>query len=96
MLYKNNSLYPCPRPIEPSIFVKHFRLFSVHSPLFSRKIVEIERYALGVAILDECQDYLGGGGRFGREHFSPPPPRATCIIPDALPLGAFENQDGSH
>ena len=23
-----------------------------------------------------------------------PPPRATCIIPDARPLGTFENQDG--
>ena len=26
----------------------------------------------------------------------PPPPRATCIIPDARPLGTFENQDGRH
>ena len=32
----------------------------VHSPLFSRKIVEIERYALRVVILDECQNYLRG------------------------------------
>ena len=27
------------------------------------KIVEIERFALRAAILDECQNYLGGGGR---------------------------------
>ena len=31
------------------------------------KIVEIERFALRAAILDECQNYLGGGGRFGWE-----------------------------
>ena len=67
---------------------------TVHSPLFFRKIVEIERFAFRAAILRECQNYLGGRGRFGRkrENFSrPPPPRA--IIPDARPLGTFENQD---
>ena len=36
-----------------------------HSPLFSRKIVEIECYALRVAILDECQNYLGAGSSLG-------------------------------
>ena len=35
-------------------------------PPFFRKTVEIEDFALRVAILDECQIYLGGGGRFGR------------------------------
>ena len=31
---------------------------TVHSPLFSvRSIVEIERYALRVAILDACQNH---------------------------------------
>ena len=33
------------------------------SPIF-RKIVDIEGFALRAAILDECQIYLGGGGRF--------------------------------
>ena len=37
---------------------------TVHSPLFFRKIVEIERSALRVAISHECQNYLGGGGGF--------------------------------
>ena len=32
---------------------------AVRSPLFSRKIVEIERFALRAAILDECQNFLG-------------------------------------
>ena len=36
-----------------------------HSPLFSRKIVEIECYALRVPILDECQNYLGAGSSLG-------------------------------
>ena len=42
----------------------HIRLFTV--PMFSRKIVEIER-------LDRCQNYLvylGGGGWFGRKRVS--------------------------
>ena len=32
-----------------------------------RLIVEIEHFALRVAILDECKNYLGGGGRFGKK-----------------------------
>ena len=77
------------------------RLFTVPYFPVSRKIVEIERYALRVAILGEYQKYFaGGGGRFRRKrekYFSrPPPPRATCIIPDPRPLGTFENQDGRY
>ena len=65
---------------------------TVHSPLFFRKIIEIESFALRAAILHECQNYLGGGGGLGGSGFSfPPLPRA--IIPDARPLGTFENQD---
>ena len=47
---------------------------------------------LRTAILHECQNYLGGRGRFGWKRFSPPPP-PRGIIPDARPLGTFENQD---
>ena len=36
--------------------------YTVHSPLFFRKIFEIEHFALRAAILHECQNYLGGGG----------------------------------
>ena len=36
-------------------------------PFFFRKIVEIERFALREAILDECQNYLGDRGRFRRK-----------------------------
>ena len=36
---------------------------------------------LRAAILHECQNYLGGGGGLG------------AIIPDARPLGTFENLD---
>ena len=53
-------------------------LQTVHSPLFSRKIVEIERYVLRAVILHECQNYLAGGGRFGRkrekQYLAPLPP----------------------
>ena len=46
----------------------HPDYWTVHTPLFYGKIVEIEDFALQVAILDECQIYLGGGGggRVGR------------------------------
>ena len=52
----------------------------VHSPLFFRKIVEIERFALRAAILHECQNYLGGGDGLGGSSpssYNPrrPPPR---------------------
>ena len=48
---------------------------------------------LRAAIVHECQNYFGGGGRLGgsEKNIPPPPPRA--IIPDARPLGIFENQD---
>ena len=59
---------------------------ATHSPLFSLKIVEIERFALRAAILHECQNYLGVGGGLG----------GRAIIPDARPLGTFANQDGRH
>ena len=46
----------------------HPDYWTVHTPLFYGKIVEIEDFALQVAILDECQIYLGGegGGGVGR------------------------------
>ena len=34
---------------------------TVHIPLFFRKMVEIEGFALRASILHECQNYLGGG-----------------------------------
>ena len=60
---------------------------SVHSPLFFRKIVEIERYVLRAAILHECQNYLGGAV-WGKQAPPPPnsynprrpPPRYICTI----------------
>ena len=66
---------------------------------------EIEGFTLQAAILHECQIYLEGGKRGGggavweeatkieKKYFSrhlPP------TIPDACPLGSFENQDGRH
>ena len=42
-------------------------------------MIEIESFALRAAILHEYQNYLGGGGGGG-------------LIPDARPLGTFENQ----
>ena len=44
---------------------------------------------LRASILHECQNYLGGGGGLGARPPAPP----TAIIPDARPLGTFENQD---
>ena len=70
-----------------------------HSPLFYRKTIEIERFALRVAILHECQNYLGGGGGLGgseknRKIFLVPPTRhPRAIVPDARPLATFEHQD---
>ena len=56
-----------------------------------------KRFALRAAILHECQNVLGGGGDLGgsEKNFSLPP-HSTAIIPDARPLGTFENQDGHH
>ena len=56
---------------------------------------------LRAAILHECQNYLGGGagagaGLGGSEKnifLAPPPHPPRAIIPDAGPLGTFENQD---
>ena len=48
-------------------------IWSVHSPLFFRPIVKIERFGLRAAILHECQNYLGG----------------RAIIPDARLLGTL-------
>ena len=49
---------------------------TAHSPLFFRKIVEIERFELWAAILHERQNYLGGGSGLGgsEKNFSPPSP----------------------
>ena len=47
------------------------------------KIVDLEDFALPAAILGECQNYLGGGVRFGRkrEKYLPLP---AAINLDAL------------
>ena len=61
----NNIITIMPRKRKPGteiglahslIFLSKRLLRNLHSPLFSRKIVQIERYALRVAILDECQN----------------------------------------
>ena len=51
------------------IQIWYMPLQTVHTSqsLFFREIVKIEHFALRAAILDECQNYLGGGGRFGRK-----------------------------
>ena len=36
-------------------------MWTVHSPLFFRKIVKIERFVLQAAILHGCQNHLGRG-----------------------------------
>ena len=52
---------------------------------------------LRAAILHECQNYLGGGAGLGGSKknifLAPPPPPPRAIIPDAGPLGTFENQN---
>ena len=63
----------------PIYFKRHFWVaLSVDSPLFFRKIIEIERFLLRAANLHECQNYLGGGGRMGGSEknifLAPPPP----------------------
>ena len=47
-----------------------YRLF-MHSPLFFRKIVEIDHFVLRAAVLHEYQNYLEGRGLFGRKPPSP-------------------------
>ena len=65
---------------------------TVHSPLFFRKMVEIERFALRAAILHELlSKLLRGRGRFGSGS-----EKNRAIIPDARPFGTFKNQDGRH
>ena len=46
------------------IQIWYMPLQTVHTSqsLFFRKIFEIEHFALRAAILDECQNYLGGAG----------------------------------
>ena len=57
-------------------------MYTVHSSLFFHKIVDIERFALRAAILDECQIYLRAGDSLGVGPLLPrlskprrPPPR---------------------
>ena len=56
-------------------------MLDCHSPLFFRKIIEIERFALGAAISvwEEARKIL-----------------LLSIFLAPLPLGTFENQDGRH
>ena len=56
------------------IQIRYMPLQTVHTSqcLFFRKIVENEHFAIRAAILDECQNYLGGGGGLeGSEKNSP-------------------------
>ena len=93
LLLKQGVKLPVTNPGRVGVLLGHVGTRLVHISLFSRKIVEIERYALQAAILDQFKTSKGAGGGLGR---SPSPPRATSIIPDARPLGTFENQDGRH
>ena len=43
-------------PLSAYLFIE-----TVHSPLFFRKMVEIEGFALRVAIFHQCQNYLRRG-----------------------------------
>ena len=56
----------------------HPDYWTVHTPLIYRKIVEIEDFALQMAVLDDCQIYLKGGGggveRFREEELKTPTP----------------------
>ena len=51
------------------IQICYIALQTVHTSqsLFFQKIVYIDHFALRAAILDECQNHLGGGGWFGRK-----------------------------
>ena len=48
-----------------SMYSYYLRNYTVHSPPFSRKIIEIERFVLRAAILHECQNCLGSGSDLG-------------------------------
>ena len=93
LLLKQGVKLPVTNPGRVGVLLGHVGTRLVHISLFSRKIAEIERDALQAAILDQFKTSKGAGGGLGR---SPSPPRATSIIPDARPLGTFENQDGRH
>ena len=69
---KLHIFFPCQK-LEVTISSELQNCQTVHSPLFFRKIVEIEGFALRAAILHECQ-YLRGGGLFGLLSFSRPLP----------------------
>ena len=64
-----------------------FRPILTHLKLIGRLFtvlyfsIEIERLCVSACIFHECQNYLWSKG---------------AIIPDARPLGTFENQDGRH
>ena len=65
-------------------------------PPFFPKIVQIERFALRVAILDECQNYLGGGTVWdeARKVYSFNLPPSTALNLDARSPRYIWYQDG--
>ena len=63
----------------------HLDYWTVHTPLIYCKIVEIEDFALQVAILEDYQIYLGGGGG-GSGTVS----GWRAINLNSRPLGAYE------
>ena len=72
--------------------MNNYRLFTVR--YFFGKIVDIERFALRAAILDEFGIYLGAGEQFGwrREIFFLPSSSHRLYTPDARPLGTYETK----
>ena len=75
-------------------YINVFYRQTLDSPLFFRKIIKIERFALRATILHECQNYLGGGGGLEgseKKNFLAPPP--TSHNPRRPSLGTCENQD---
>ena len=70
------------RPVLYILTLFHTKIRLLTVLYFSRKIIEIERFVLRAAILHERQNYLGDGAGLG-----------GAMIPDAHPLGTFENQD---
>ena len=59
-----------------------------------RNIVDIEGFALRVAILDECEIYFGGGDGLGggEKIFFLPSSSHRLYTPDARPLGTYETK----